>query len=175
MILESTTYGIALGSNLGDRLDKLKQAVAAIVSLSPKMRLISTAPVYETEPVDCPEGSQSFCNTVIEVEAPFEPLELLKRLRAIEAKLGRPNEHRYHEPRTVDLDILYAGQVLINHPELVLPHPRMTQRRFVMEPLAAFRPALLLPGCDVDVRTLLAHLTTDEAPLRIIAQKGWTD
>jgi 2-amino-4-hydroxy-6-hydroxymethyldihydropteridine diphosphokinase len=175
MILESTTYGIALGSNLGDRLDNLKQAVAAILSSNPKVRLISAAPVYETEPVDCPEGSQSFYNTVIEVAAPFEPLEFLKKLRAIESKLGRPNEHCYHEPRTVDLDILYAGHVLMNHPDLVLPHPRMTNRRFVMEPLTAIRPSLLLPGCNVDVQVLHERLTTEEPPLKIIAGSGWTD
>lgn len=165
MILKTITYGIALGSNLGDRLANLQRALKAVLELKANVTLITAAPIYETEPVDCPEGSQSFYNTVVEVAALLEPLSMLSELRGIEARLGRSNDHFRHEPRTVDLDILYAGDVLMNHPDLIVPHPRMTQRRFVMEPLAAIRPGLLLPGQTADVQTLLARLESGERAL----------
>ena len=174
MNIKTIAFGIALGSNLGDRLANLKRAVDEVLKLGADVRLMAAAPVYETDPVDCPEGSQSFYNTVIEVEATFEPLKMLEKLREIESKLGRPNDHRHHEPRTVDLDVLYADDVLINHPNLILPHPRMTQRRFVLEPLADIRPRLILPGQTSDVQSLLNTLKTDEEPLRKVSDNWCT-
>ena len=163
-------YGIALGSNLGDRLSHLRRAVAAVLDAEPCVHFVAAAPVFETEPVDCPEGSLSFYNTVIEVRAAIDPLTLLKHLRKIEEALGRPNIHSHHAPRTVDLDILYAGDVLLQLPELTLPHPRMTLRRFVMEPLACIRPELVLPGQTRDVQALAESLRNGEAPLPIILE-----
>jgi 2-amino-4-hydroxy-6-hydroxymethyldihydropteridine diphosphokinase len=163
-------YGIALGSNLGDRLHHLQDAVRLLLKAHPTMILRSAAPVYETDPVDCPEGSQSFLNTVIEVECDLAPLELLREMRAIEVKLGRPSEHRHHAPRTVDLDMLYADGQMLAHPELTLPHPRMTLRRFVLQPLADIRPTLVLPGQERSVREILERLQNDEPPLRVVAR-----
>ncbi|HSI63496.1 MAG TPA: 2-amino-4-hydroxy-6-hydroxymethyldihydropteridine diphosphokinase [Candidatus Saccharimonadia bacterium] len=168
-------YGIALGSNLGDRLHHLQEAAQLLCAVHPTMILRSAAPVYETDPVDCPEGSQSFLNTVVEVECNLEPLELLREMRAVEVKLGRPAEHRHHAPRTVDLDMLYADDAVLEHPDLTLPHPRMTLRRFVLQPLADIRPELVLPGQD-DSRTVAEHLDalqSDEPPLRVV-KREWT-
>ena len=123
--------------------------------------------------MDCPEGSQSFYNTVIEISAALEPLDLLRALRSIESEMGRPNKHSHHEPRTVDLDILYADDVLMKHADLILPHPRMSQRRFVMEPLATIRPDLVLPGQTCSIRTLLGKLKTSEAPLLKVSDTWW--
>lgn len=165
-------YGIAPGSNLGDRLHHLQEAVRLLLMVHPTMILRAAAPVYETDPVDCPEGSQTFYNTVVEVACELAPLELLREMRAIEVKLGRPTEHGHHAPRTVDLDMLYAGDTVMEHPDLVLPHPRMTQRRFVLQPLADIRPELVLPG---DVRSIMQHLESlqsDEPPLRVV-QREW--
>jgi 2-amino-4-hydroxy-6-hydroxymethyldihydropteridine diphosphokinase len=168
-------YGIALGSNLGDRLHHLQEAVAQLLMVHPTMILCAVAPVYETDPVDCPEGSQSFLNTVVEVACELAPLALLKEMRGIEVKLGRPAEHGHHAPRTVDLDMLYAEGTTLNHPDLTLPHPRMTQRLFVLQPLADIRPDLVLPGQE-DSRSIRQHLDglqSDEPPLRVVA-RDWT-
>src|SRR5688572_29083726 len=108
-------YGIALGSNLGDRLGHLRAAVRELTLLEGGIRIVSAAPIYETDPVDCPEGAQNFFNTVVEVEAGLEPLDMLRELHRIEAHLGRPAGHGHHAPRTVDLDLLYADNVVLNH------------------------------------------------------------
>jgi 2-amino-4-hydroxy-6-hydroxymethyldihydropteridine diphosphokinase len=168
-------YGIALGSNLGERLDNLRRAVRSLLQRVPGSRVIAASAVYETDPVDCPPGSPGFLNAAIELEADIQPLDLLQRTQAIEAALGRPNEHEHHAPRTVDLDLLYADAVVLNHPDLILPHPRMAQRRFVLQPLADIRPDLLLPGEDLSVREILAQLpTSDEPPPRVYAAQ-WFD
>lgn len=168
-------YGIALGSNLGDRLENLRQAVASLLQRVPGSGVIAASAVYETDPVDCPPGSPGFLNAVIELEAELQPLDLLQHTRAIEAALGRPNEHEHHAPRTVDLDLLYADAVVIDHPDLTLPHPRMTQRRFVLQPLADIRADLRLPGEDRSVQEILARLpTSDEPPPRVYAL-DWLD
>ncbi len=163
------TFGLALGSNLGDRLGHLQGAVKRLLELDPTARLLAAAPVYETAPVDCPEGSQSFYNTVIELSSELTPMDLLAVLRGIEATLGRPNEHERHAPRTVDLDILYADELVMELPVLTLPHPRLTQRRFVLQPLADIRGDLILPGETKNVATLLAELKTDEPALKLVA------
>jgi len=166
-------YGIALGSNLGDRLGHLREAVLRMTRL-PGTSLLSAAPVYESDPVDCPEGSLPFYNTVVEIGSPLAPLDLLRELQGMEAALGRPHSRTFHAPRTVDLDILYAiGEDGASHTletsTLVLPHPRLVQRRFVLEPLTAIRPDLVLPGQDLSVSTLLEALQSPEPPLKLIS------
>ncbi|QIF03480.1 2-amino-4-hydroxy-6-hydroxymethyldihydropteridine diphosphokinase [Roseimicrobium sp. ORNL1] len=165
-------YGIALGSNLGDRLHHLQEAVRQLRTVHPTLILRGAAAVYETDPVDCPEGSQSFLNTVVEVECALEPLELLREMRAVEVKLGRPAEHGHHAPRTVDLDMLYADDTVMEQPALILPHPRMTQRRFVLQPLAEIRPKLVLPNDSRSISQHLETLQSPEPPLRIL-QRDW--
>lgn len=161
-------YGIALGSNLGDRLENLRCAVRRLVEAN--IRLTAAAPVYESAPVDCPDGSQNFLNTVIEIDADQAPLELLKKLRAIEMELGRAERRDHHAPRTVDLDMLYADHEVMECDELTLPHPRMTVRRFVLQPLADIRPELILPGQGKPIAELLQLLATDEPPLKLVAR-----
>lgn len=168
-------YGIALGSNLGDRLENLRQAVVSLLQRVPGSHVIATSAVYETDPLDCPPGSPGFLNAAIELEAELQPLDLLRHTRAIEAALGRPNEHEHHAPRTVDLDLLYADAVVMDHPDLTLPHPRMTQRRFVLQPLADIRAELRLPGEGRSVQDILALLpTSNEPPPRVFALH-WLD
>lgn len=105
----------------------------------------------------------------IELECALSPADLLIQLREIESSLGRPTERRRNTPRTIDLDILYAGEQVLNGAELTLPHPRLTQRRFVLQPLADIHPKLILPGQDKDIATLLGELDSDEAPMEPIA------
>ncbi len=154
-------FGIALGSNLGDRAENMRRGVELLMARVPGIRLNASAQVYETEPVDCAPGTQAFLNTVIEVAAECQPHELHAHLKAIEQALGRPEQRERNSPRTLDLDLLYADDVVSDDPVLTLPHPRMHLRRFVLEPLADIRPELVLPGQKVSVATLLLQL--DEA------------
>lgn len=151
-------FGIALGSNLGDRAENMRRGIELLMARVPGIRLNASARVYETEPVDCAPGTQAFLNTVIEVAAECTPEELHAHLKAVEQALGRPEQRERNSPRTLDLDLLYADDVVSDDPVLTLPHPRMHLRRFVLEPLADIRPELVLPGQKMTVAELLAGL-----------------
>lgn len=151
-------FGIALGSNLGDRTENMRRGIELLMARVPGIRLNASAQVYETEPVDCAPGTQAFLNTVIEVSADCAPHELHSHLKAIEQALGRPEQRARNSPRTLDLDLLYADDAVSDDPVLTLPHPLMHLRRFVLEPLADIRPELVLPGQKVSVAELLAGL-----------------
>lgn len=139
--------GISLGSNLGDRLAHLRSAVERLAPLRTSPHLLRS-PVFETEPVDCPAGSGAFYNAVVEIETDLSPLDLLAATQAIEREMGRPDVREVNAPRTVDLDLLYYDDLQLEVPGLILPHPRMGQRAFVLRPLAAIRPDLVPPGCE---------------------------
>jgi 2-amino-4-hydroxy-6-hydroxymethyldihydropteridine diphosphokinase len=142
--------GISLGSNLGDRIVHLRSAIERLspVRLSEHLLL---SPVFETEPIDCPEGSGAFYNAVIEIETDLAPLELLAATQAIERALGRPEVRAVNAPRTLDLDLLYYDDLSLEAPGLLLPHPRMFQRAFVLKPLATIRPDLVPAGALASV------------------------
>ncbi len=163
--------GIALGSNLGDRLAALREAVARLSDGCG--RVVAVSPVYETEPVDCPEGSGAFLNAVVVVESEMTPLELLRALQGIEIVMGRPAERGRNAPRTVDLDVLYVGGETWGDAELTVPHPRIGERRFVLAPLAAVRPGLVLPGQERSAVELLESLGPCDGSLRVYLEKGW--
>ncbi len=153
--------GLSLGSNLGDRLATLRNAVTRIGNL-PGIRLVAAAPLYETDPVDTrPEyASLRYLNTVIIINAP-DPCDLRNlsdNLHAIETALGRVRSSDRNAPRTLDIDVLYAGTLARTDGILDLPHPRWAQRRFVVQPLADVRPALQLPGQTQTVAAILAAL-----------------
>ena len=150
--------GIALGSNLGDRIAHLRAGQAALAKLHTGTEAPLLSPIYETEPVDCAPGTAPYLNAVMEIEFDREPMELLHALQQIERAQGRPAEHGHNAPRTLDLDLLYAGNRTLQSDELTLPHPRLTARRFVLVPLADIRPELILPGTQKTVAELLAGL-----------------
>jgi 2-amino-4-hydroxy-6-hydroxymethyldihydropteridine diphosphokinase len=162
--------GIAIGSDLGDRLEHLKQARDFLRSISDGGWLLA-APVYETPPVDCPPSTPAFLNTVVEIESSLSPDELLHRLLQFEESHGRPHVHDRNAPRTVDLDVLYCGDRVMKEGIVTLPHPRLHERRFVLQPLADIRPELVVPGLGRTVRQLLASLG-DAQPVRLFA-KDW--
>jgi 2-amino-4-hydroxy-6-hydroxymethyldihydropteridine diphosphokinase len=155
--------GIALGSNLEPRLLNLQGARRRIFALHTSAEPIASSKVYETSPVDCPEGSAPFLNAVMEITSSLDPEELLQRLQAIEQELGRPAEHSRNAPRTIDLDLLYCGDLVRDEPAFTLPHPRIAQRLFVLRPLCDIRPDLVLPGSNLTVRNLLAALDSGES------------
>jgi len=150
--------GVALGSNLGDRLANLQTARRAIVGLSGVAPPVVASPVYETEPIDCEPGAGTFLNAVLEFDYEGEPLDLLGKLIGIEESLGRERHHTRNTSRQIDLDLLYFGDRRIDSEQLQLPHPRLQVRRFVLRPLADIRPDLILPKQTQSVRELLAQL-----------------
>ena len=151
--------GIAFGSNMGAREDFLVRARDELISTAADPGgIVLVSPLFETAPIDCAPGTSDFLNAVIEITSVLEPISLLKLTKGIEGELGRPGIHGYHSPRTVDLDILYVGDLAMNEAEITLPHPAMTKRRFVLEPLSRIRPELRLPGQTATVSELLAEL-----------------
>ena len=139
--------GIALGSNLGDRCAILTEAIGHLRDLHGDGEFLVSS-FHETDPVDCPPGSPLFLNAVTELETSLPPLELLQRLQALEFTAGRPRVHGFNQPRTLDLDLLYCDEMTLLLPELILPHPRITERLFVLAPLTEIRPDLRLPEWD---------------------------
>lgn len=164
-----TAFGIALGSNLGDRAANLRRGLELLLARLPESaRLTARAGWYETEPVDCAPGTQAFLNSVIEIEADLSPADMHAHLQAVEQAMGRPAVREKNAPRTLDLDVLYAGGAVSADPALVLPHPRLHQRRFVLAPLAEARPRLVLPGFEQSVDALLAALPDDPSGVRFL-------
>ncbi len=142
---------ISLGSNLGDRAAYLARARAE-VERSPGVRVTAASSLYETEPVGFREQGW-FLNQVIAVETLLAPTELLGRLQEIENLLGRVRTLRWG-PRVIDLDLLLYGRLVVATPELILPHPRMYERGFVLIPLCEIAPDLVHP----DGKTTREHL-----------------
>ena len=158
---------VALGSNLGDRLANLRAAWQAIVQLPNVRPPLLSSPIYETDPVGCESGAGKFLNAVVEFGHDGEPFDLLRELRQIETALGRPPEHPRNVSRELDIDLLYVGDAKIDTKELQLPHPRMHERGFVLQPLADIRPELILPHQTKSISHLLAQLRGQGAAVRI--------
>jgi 2-amino-4-hydroxy-6-hydroxymethyldihydropteridine diphosphokinase len=159
--------GVGLGSNLGDRLANLQAARTAIVDLAEVKPPILSSPIYETEPVGCEPGAGKFVNAVIEFEYKGDPAKLLEQLVRIENSLGRAPDHARNVSRTIDIDLLYCGNLKIDNERLQLPHPRLHLRKFVLQPLADIRPDLILPSQAKNVRQLLAHLDESAKVVRL--------
>jgi 2-amino-4-hydroxy-6-hydroxymethyldihydropteridine diphosphokinase len=163
--------GVALGSNLGDRLANLRTTRKAILQLPGVTPPVLASAIYETEPIDCEPGARKFLNAVLEFDYEGDPLELLKRLGELEQALGRLSDRQRNVSRKIDIDLLYFGATKIDKKELQLPHPRMHLRRFVLQPLADIRPDLVLPNQTKTVRKLLAQL--DESGRVVRHSSGW--
>lgn len=154
---------IGLGSNQGDCFVQLDQASSALDAL-PRSALVRCSPRYWTAPVG-DAAQPDFLNAVVELETELEPLDLLHRMQRIEADLGRVRDpERKYGPRTIDLDLLLFGHAVIRVPELVVPHPRMASRAFVLKPLADLVPGLEIPGL-ARVSELLAEVDADDVRL----------
>jgi len=159
--------GIALGSNLGDRIANLRAAREAIGNLLGNKGLLFSS-IYETEPVGCEPAAGKFLNAVLEVEYGGDPTLLLEHMIRIEESLGRKRDHAASRlrgrgvtgsvSRKIDIDLLYADELVVSNERLQLPHPRMHLRKFVLQPLADIRSELILPNQTRTVRELLAEL-----------------
>lgn len=151
--------GLSLGSNLENQADSLRAARNAVAAL-PEVSVIASAPLYETEPVGVPDAYAHlpFTNTVLIIATTLDAHKLFKQLQQIEIALGRKPGHGRNTPRTIDIDLIYYNGQTIRSGGLVVPHPRWTKRRFVLQPLADVRGSLVLPGHDRTVQTILDAL-----------------
>jgi 2-amino-4-hydroxy-6-hydroxymethyldihydropteridine diphosphokinase len=162
---------VALGSNLGTRLENLRAARKAIFNLANVKAPILSSAVYETEPVGCEPEAGKFLNAVVEFEYSGDPARLLEQVIQIEEALGRRRHHPQNISRTIDIDLLYCGERRINDERLQLPHPRLHLRQFVLRPLADIRPDLVLSGQTNTVSDLLADFKDSGAVVRFA--KSW--
>jgi len=158
---------VALGSNLGDSRRIILDAMARLQKFSAAPILKSS--LWQTSPVNCPPGSPMFLNAVVGLvsQKKESPESLLKKLRELEKEFGRASKTVLNEPRPLDLDLIAFGNEIRHSPELILPHPRAHQRRFVLQPLSEIAPELILPGQGRTVADLLAKLPNDETVKRL--------
>jgi 2-amino-4-hydroxy-6-hydroxymethyldihydropteridine diphosphokinase len=160
--LRAAEAGIALGSNLGDRAEHLRAALAAVATL-PGVESVTPSGFYETAPAPgSPQDQGDFLNAAAVLTTTLSPEELLAELLRLEGKLGRPpREERQHwGPREIDLDLLFHGEAVRDTRGLTLPHPRMHQRDFVLDPLAEVVPEWIHPLRQQSVAAMRAALET---------------
>lgn len=166
--------GLAMGSNLGDRGRQLATARDALRVLIGPQEDFRQAPLFATAPVDCPPGSPDFINTALEFDLAGDDLPgFLRACQQIEARMGRPlpkDRHR-NAARPIDLDLLYLAGATHTSPDLILPHPRLARRRFVLEPLACIAPERIPGGHVMTIAAMLAALPPGDPALRRIADE----
>ena len=161
---------IALGSNLGKRIENLKRALE-LLNTEQDISVLKVSPVYETAPVGGPEQG-AFLNACASLETDLPPEELLLKMLHIEDELGRVREERWG-PRLIDLDLLIYEDKIVNTELLEIPHPRLAERGFVLVPLADIAPDLKVPGCNKTVAELLSQLPDTEG-IRKFLPTNWS-
>ncbi|HUQ40627.1 MAG TPA: 2-amino-4-hydroxy-6-hydroxymethyldihydropteridine diphosphokinase [Acidimicrobiales bacterium] len=144
---------VGLGSNLGDRISYLKGGVAGLPDV------IEVSPVYESEAMGGPEGQPPYLNVVVRLETEYMPRQLLGIARGLESTANRVRGERWG-PRTLDVDILIVGNIVVNDEDLVVPHPRIWERPFVIAPLADLASDLVRPAVADEARTLVTKVAS---------------
>ena len=147
---------ISIGSNIGDKLANCKQAISALDGLD-GIKVTSGSPFYRTAPVDYLDQDW-FVNAALQIETTLAPRELLSALQLIQRQAGRKKDPIRFGPRIIDLDIIFYDSLIINSPELVIPHPRMHKRRFVLQPICDIDPAFVHPVFQKEIQILLGQL-----------------
>jgi 2-amino-4-hydroxy-6-hydroxymethyldihydropteridine diphosphokinase len=157
---------------VGERLRNLSAARDEVLLLAGVSAPVRQSRVYTTEPVGCMPNTRAFLNAAIEFEYTGDPIALIRALLQIEERMGRPRDRERNSPRSIDLDLLYCGDLVIHATELELPHPRIAGRAFVLAPLADIDPELQLPNFSRSVSDLLREAdSTGVSPT--IPADGW--
>lgn len=165
--VEELRYLLGLGSNLGNRLANLQDALRR---LEPDVRITAVSSLYESGAVG-PAGQPPYLNAAAAAMTALDPHELLRRIKRVEWDLGRRPGPRWG-PRPVDIDILSIDDVMLDDPDLTIPHPRIAERPFVLAPLAEIAPDLLLTG---GLTVTQAAVAADREELRLVAGPEWRD
>ncbi len=156
---------LALGSNLGERLEALRGARSAL-DQEPELAVLGSSALYETEPIGGPCRQGPYLNAVLKVATALDSLALLQVCLAVENRFGRRRQERWGA-RTLDIDLLFYQDQVRDDPVLTLPHPRLHQRAFVLAPLCDLDPLLEHPGLGRTVENLLNNLEDDQGVCRL--------
>ncbi len=164
--------GLALGSNIGDRIERLREARKGILAIG-GIAFVAQSPVYETDPVDVPGefAGLPFLNCALIIETSILVEELIGLFKSVERALGRMPSPIRNAPRPIDIDVIYAGDLTISSGNVEIPHPRWSVRRFVVQPLSDVRPHLRIPGQSGSVGDVLARL--DDAGGVVLFADKW--
>lgn len=168
---DAPKYYIGIGSNMGDRLNNIQNAILKINEIA---RVEAVSSIYLTEPVGM-NGCENFLNAALAASSPMKPIEMLDELLRIEAELGRVRYPHNIEPspRTIDLDILLYGQEVMHTQRLVIPHPRLTERLFAMVPLVEMKPTLLHPAFNKPLKEMADDFGDEQQSLVRLGELCW--
>jgi 2-amino-4-hydroxy-6-hydroxymethyldihydropteridine diphosphokinase len=156
-------YILALGSNLGNRFSHLFKAIEA---LKQKGEIQKQSKIYLTKPEDMLEPGLDFLNMAVQFNTAVTPLQMLRIIKKIESESGRDLSLSHNLPRTIDIDIIFSQSQIIREPELIIPHPMMHQRSFVLIPLQEISPGFIHPVFSKSVNTLLESLIKEKPILQ---------
>jgi len=155
---------VALGSNLGDREANIKKALALLIE-TPHLHVRRISSFIENPAVGGPEDAPDFLNAAVELTTTLAPHALMKRLLEIEREMGRTRDKKW-EPRPIDLDLLLFGDQIISDDTLIVPHPLMHERRFVIQPLAEIAPNVVHPTLEIPISMILDNLAHDRSAIK---------
>ena len=161
--MQSITAYIALGSNLGDRELNIQSALAKLRATA-EIVIVKVARPFENPAIGGPPDSPPFLNTAAEIRTTLDPHPLLHRLLEIEREMGRQRREKWG-PRLIDLDLILYGDLILTTDDLILPHPLMHQRQFVLEPLAEIAPEVVHPEIKRTVRELLGEIQNPKSKI----------
>jgi len=159
-------YYLSLGSNQGDKTANITEAIDFLQGIG---EIEEVSSLYETEPVGMETGTGNFYNLVLCMQIPssLSPIDLLREIKGFERRMGRDIAHSHNLPRIIDIDILLAGDQVINTEELVIPHQEMTKRAFVLIPLNEIAPGVVHPVLKKPVKEILEQLPAKNKMYRV--------
>jgi 2-amino-4-hydroxy-6-hydroxymethyldihydropteridine diphosphokinase len=160
MASDENTVFISVGANLGDKVANCRFGIARLTALAGVSACV-TSPFYRTAPVDYLDQDW-FVNAAVRLTTTIAPLDLLEHITVIQRAAGRVGDKIRFGPRRLDLDIIFYGQRVVQHPRLEIPHPRMHKRRFVLQPICDIDPKFVHPVRGQGIQTLLDQLDDDQ-------------